>query len=378
MIQKKVTAMKKIVPRHTALLLIGALLSVMAACAAPQPTPQAASSDDAPTASPVSTSVPATVETSPAFPYREFVDAAQRAEEYFYECMNDSANSHYAVFEFISASALPYEKCMENEEIKALLSFGAEESGKAYLQRLADGEAILVRVHFYVEYQPEANYLGMQYSDGLNAVYILVPVDASSPCEQLSGWHSEQPEGYAPRRIEEADRLGLTTYQHRMLVHQCSAMAAAGLRDFTSPNDWSEEELYAYLYCRAQDFGIQEAAWQSENPSGYANMFLTIDFTPEDDWSMSTRFLPQEWPGFSQEQIRTYGAKLEKRAVPGYDSENPLWQFSRKDDQITAQLMLPDNTISQTYTFALHEGFDSSTVWNGRTYCIAGNAFSVT
>ena len=79
MIQKKVTAMKKIVPRHTALLLIGALLSVMAACAAPQPTPQAASSDDAPTASPVSTSVPATVETSPAFPYRESVDAAQRA-----------------------------------------------------------------------------------------------------------------------------------------------------------------------------------------------------------------------------------------------------------------------------------------------------------
>ena len=72
------------------------------------------------------------------------------------------------------------------------------------------------------------------------------------------------------------------------------------------------------LICTAarRNFGIQEAAWQSENPSGYANMFLTIDFTPEDDWSMSTRFLPQEWPGFSQEQIRTYDAKLEKRAVP--------------------------------------------------------------
>ena len=62
-----------------------------------------------------------------------------------------------------------------------MLSFGAEESGKAYLQRLADGEAILVRVHFYVEYQPEANYLGMQYSDGRTRFIFWFPLMHQAP-----------------------------------------------------------------------------------------------------------------------------------------------------------------------------------------------------
>lgn len=364
--------MKNHTPRQIVLLLAGTL-AVMTACNAPSPaSPSSESTVELQQASSTSTQAPAAEKTVPDLTYQESVNAARRAEEYFYEYMDGPQRDHYAILEYLSASTLPYSEYSANEELQAMLSFTAKNSDKTHLERLTDGEVLLVRVHFYVEYQPEANYLGMQYLDGLNAVYILVPVDEAKPCEWISSWHSEQPEGYAPRRIEEADALGLTTYQYRMLVHQCSALAAAGLQDFTSPKDWSEEELYAYLYYRAQDFGIEESAWQSENPSGYANKFLTIDFTPEDDWSMNIRFLPQDWPGFSEEEIRTYNAELESLSVPGYDSADFSWQFSREDEQITAQLTLPDGTISQTYTFAVHEGFDAFTVWNGRTYCING------
>ena len=359
----------------------GMLLAALAGCSTlPQPAGENASSSTA--ESTTSTQETATAEevTSPeealpeadgaaVFTYEQCQAAALRAQEYWCaDMITGQAAYRYAVAENVAASVVSYETCVYNERLLTLTSFGEE--GKRPLDRIYAGTDILVEVHFYVEYEPEINYQGPQYGDGLNAVYVLVPVDTTRPCEAISGWYSDQNgEGmFRPEQTVVAE--GLTLYQSRMLLHQCQAMAAAGLREFTSPADWTEEELYRYLYFRGQDFGFAEDTWQNHRLAiDNGNRLLTIDFTAEDDWYGNQRFLSAEWPGFPSEKIDDYLAGLDSGAVPGYIGENTGWQFRWEGDTLVARMSNENGYAVQEYRFQVYEGFAP---WNGRAYCVGG------
>ena len=303
------------------------------------------------------------------FTYEQCQAAALRAQEYWCaDMITGPAIYRYAVAENVAASVVSYETCIYNERLLTLTSFGEE--GERPLDRIYAGTDILVEVHFYVEYEPEINYQGPQYGDGLNAVYVLVPVDTTQPCEVISGWYSDQNGESMFRPEQTVVAEGLTIYQSRMLLHQCQAMAAAGLREFTSPADWTEEELYRYLYFRGQDFGFTEETWQNNRLAiDNGNRLLTIDFTAEDDWYGNQRFLSAEWPGFALENLEKYIAGLDRGAVPGYDGENTVWQFQWEGDTLAATMSNESGYAVQEYRFQVYEGFAP---WNGRAYCVGG------
>lgn len=307
------------------------------------------------------------------FSYAQQEDAALRAQRYWYNDMATGAASYRnALVDSVAASVVPYERCISNERLVTLVSFGAE--GKRPVDRIYAGTDLLVEVHFYVEYQPEIYYLGPQYGDGLNAVYILVPVDTSQPCEVISGWYYNQYGENIPRPGQTLMAEGLTIYQSRMVLHQCQAMAAAGVRAFTAPADWTEEELYRYLYYRGQDFGLAPEIWEDQTTArSYGNLILTIDFTPENDWSNNGRFLPGEWPGFSAENIEVYTDGLDGGAVPGYHKQSTGWQFGWDGDILNVKMNSDDGHALQRYRFRTCDGFAA---WNGRTYCIAGESLA--
>ena len=96
----------------------------------------------------------------------------------------------------------------------------------------------MVKVSFYVVYSPEADYGGPQYPDGTNSIYVFTPVDDARPCEAISGWYSTDSTAAIPELSDEARELNLNEWQHTMLVHQCRALAAAGITDFAAPADW--------------------------------------------------------------------------------------------------------------------------------------------
>ena len=368
--------MKKRPFLYRALALTAAAGMLLTGCTAA--APQSSIKENAPTAE---SAVTATEETSAeeeawpdatgaaVFSYAQQEDAALRAQQYWYSEMITESEAHrYALMDSVAASVVPYESCISNERLVTLVSFGEE--GKRPVDRIYAGTDLLVEVHFYVEYQPEICYLGPQYGDGLNSVYILVPVDTAQPCEVISGWYSDQYGANIPRPGQTLMAEGLTIYQSRMVLHQCQAMAAAGLREFTSPTDWTEEELYRYLYYRGQDFGLAPEIWQNQMTArSYANLILTIDFTPENDWSSNGRFLAGEWPGFSAENIEVYTANLDSGAVPGYRKQGAGWQFRWDGDILNVKMNGDGDYDVQRYRFRTCDGFAA---WNGRTYCIAG------
>lgn len=308
-------------------------------------------------------------EGAATFSYTQYEEATLRAQQYWYADMTTGPAAYRnALVDSVAASVVSYETCIYDEYLLPLLSLGEE--GKTPLDRVYVGTDILVEVYFYVEYQPEINYLGPQYGDGLNSVYILVPVDTAQPCEAVSGWQTKQMGERMPRPGQTLMADGLTIYQSRMVLHQCQAMAAAGLREFTSPADWTEEELYRYLYYRGQDFGLEEDIWQNkEVANSYANLLLTIDFTREDDWSHNNRFLEERWPGFSEESIEQYTAGLDSGAVPGYDGQRTGWQFGWDGDTLVAKLNSAAGYSTQEYRFQLYEGFMTL---DGRAVCVSG------
>lgn len=364
--------------------LAAALLAALGGC-----TPPAATEliqEESAVSTPAETPAPATEETADGteteaqaslpdpegaatFSYAQYEEAAQRAEQYWYDDMTTGPAAYcYAVAESVATSVVPYETCILNERLLILVSYGKE--GERALDRIYAGTDLLVEVHFYVEYEPEINYQGPQYGDGLMAVYILVPVDTAQPCEVISGWYSAQNGEKMPRPGQTLMADGLTIYQSRMLEHQCRALAQAGLRAFTSPADWSEEELYRYLYFRGQDFGEGEETWQKNMFAiSTGNRILTIDFTAEDDWYGNQRFLSAEWPGFTAESIEKYSAGLESCAVPGYAGEDTGWRFDWDGDTLVASMNSESGQVLQEYRFRIYEGFAP---WNGRTYCVGG------
>lgn len=376
--------MKKTFGRGAALVLAAALLAALGGCTPPAATEPI--QEESVVSTPSETPAPATEETADSaametqaslpdpegaavFSYAQYEKAAQRAEQYWYDDMTTGPAAYrYAVAESVATSVVPYEDCICSEQLLSMLSFGEE--GEKPLDRIYAGTDLLVEVHFYVEYESEMNYLGQQYGDGLTAVYILVPVDTAQPCEVISGWYSDQNGERMFRQDQGVVAEGLTIYQSRMLEHQCRALAQTGLREFTSPADWSEEELYRYLYFRGQDFGYTEAEWQNNRWAvSTGNRILTIDFTAEDDWYGNQRFLSAEWPGFTVESIEKYTAGLDSCAVPGYAGEDTVWQFDWDGDILVARMNSESGQALQEYRFQVYEGFAT---WDGRAYCVGG------
>lgn len=307
------------------------------------------------------------------FDYAQKEDAALRAQQYWYADMTTGPAAYrYAVVDSVAASVLDYDTCSGDGDLRAMLTYPSE--APTTLDRIYDGEGMLVQVHFYVEYQPEYNYLGPQYGDGACYVYIFVPVDAARPCETVSGWYSAQLGDLMLRPGQTTTAEGLTVPQSRMLLHQCRALAAAGLREFSSPEDWSEEQTYRYLYHRGQDYGYGEEEWQQKDrAANCANRLLTIDFTTGDDWYSNQRFFGGDWPGFDEQQRQTWQAGMDSGAVPGYRGLHTAWQFGWDGDTLVAKMQSENGVALQEYRFLVYDGFAG---WDGRTYCIGGRSLA--
>ena len=240
------------------------------------------------------------------------------------------------------------------------LNFLDTNANITYREQVDNGEAYLVKVSFYVVYAPEANYLGPQYSDGTNSIYVLVPADDAKPCEVLSGWRGDATSPAIPETSDEATALKLNEWQHTMLVHQCRALAAAGITDFTAPADWTEEQTAYYLAARGQDYGMTDTSWPGGDEQ-FANMLLTIDFTTEDDWSSNARFFALGWPGFGDTAP----------ALP--DTPAYTWAYARDGETLTATGSV-DGTPAVQYTFAIYPGTDLK--WDARTVCTGGRSLT--
>lgn len=243
-----------------------------------------------------------------------------------------------------------------DEEITALLDNTTDESGTSCRELVDSGKAYVVNVSFYVEYQPEVNYFGAQYPDGTNSVYVLVPASESDPCLLLSGWRSQNSTTpNIPELSDEARALKLNEWQYRMLTHQCSALAAAGITDFSTPADWTEEQLAYYLAARSRDSGPNPLGFLAD----YANAVLTIDFTTENDWSNNTRFVAADWPG-------TAVTADDLPATPDY-----TWEYETDGTTVTATGSV-DGAPAVRYTFAIYPGTELK--WDARTVCTGGQS----
>ncbi len=276
--------------------------------------------------------------------------AAERAANYWQMVLDENSIRYITTRVGMSGVVDP----ADDAEAAALLE--NTDGGADYRAKIDDGEAFLVKVSFYVVYSPEADYGGPQYPDGTNSIYVFTPVDDAQPCEAISGWYSTDSTAAIPELSDEARALQLNEWQHTMLVHQCQALAAAGITDFAAPADWTDEQTACYLAARGQDYSMTGANWPGSDEMP-ANMLLTIDFTEEDDWSSNARFFAADWPG--------YGA-----AAPALP-ETPAytWEYANDNGTITATGSV-DGTPAVQYTFTIYNGSDLK--WDARTVCTGG------
>lgn len=324
---------------------------LLAGCAAPasesasEPAASAAASEPAASSAALDPNrrEPADPET-----LRQQAAAANRAADFWQGCLDEEA-ARYLVARVGMAGVVDP---AQDADAAALLDSTGDRA------QLDSGEAFLVKVSFTIEYMPEMNYLGPQYGGGTNSVYILVPADENAACKPVSGWNVVDSTTAIPELSDEARALKLNEWQHTMLVHQCRALAAAGITDFAAPADWTQEQTALYLAARGQDYGLTGPDWPGANADA-ANMLLTIDFTTQDDWSSNTRFFAADWPGYGD----TVPALPE---TPDY-----TWAYERDGDTVTATASA-DGTPAVQYTFTVYNGTDLQ--WDARTVCTGGES----
>lgn len=224
--------------------------------------------------------------------------------------------------------------------------------------RLAAGCGQLVRVEDTRLYLPEAWYSGPQYSDGDTwGLYYCEPWGT----RKISDYHTDGSGPAQPDPGPEAEALGLTARQYTMLTHQVAALYAAGLTDFTSSADWTEEELYRYLAARLPDFGtgageldgMVDAAYQDE-----ARRILGIDFQGGAFYSTTQEGNTEPLP-----------ASLAKPADPPALPQLPAldWAYTRTGDTVTAAGSDANGAVVQQYTFGVAAATDLG--WDDRTWC---------
>ena len=325
---------------------------VLAGCAAP-----ASESAAEPTPEPAAAST--TLDANRREPFdpeylTQLSVAAERAANYW-QMVLDEESYRYITAQVGMAGAVDP---ADDEDLAALLDYSDTNHGTDYRAKIDSGEAFAVKVSFSVVYTPETDYIGPQYTDGTKSVYIFTPVDDAAECVPLSGWNSTQAGSAIPEISEEATALQLNEWQHTMLVHQCRALAAAGITDFATPADWTEEQTAYYFAARGQDFSMTGANWPGSDEMP-ANMLLTIDFTEEDDWSSNARFFAADWPGCGD----TAPALPE---TPTY-----TWAYANDNGTITA-IGSVDGTPTVQYTFTIYKGTDLK--WDARTVCTGGKS----
>lgn len=251
----------------------------------------------------------------------------------------------------------------DTEYISALLEETRRDDGTTWRDYLNDGQGALVKATFEAELTPEAWYLGKQYGEGRFHVYLIAPFDESQPCEVISGWQSaDDPNQSAHFEIlPMARELDLTNNQYRMLLHQCDALALAGIRNFAGPADWTQDELESYLYYRNRYF-YNEAD---------ALMILNLDFSDTADWNRLPDYL-------TYDELNALDFSAPKTAaLPGYtppeslESDDPgVWTFTREGLYITAEW-----PGVERYTFYVHNG-NASLKFDARTICVQGQSLS--
>ena len=324
---------------------------VLAGCAAP-----ASESAAGPTPEPESLAASTTLDANRREPFdpeylTQLSVAAERAANYWQTVLDEDAIRYITTRVGMSGVVDP----ADDEEAADLLDNPDAGSGTDYRTKIDDGEAFLVKVSFYVVYSPEADYGGPQYPDGTNSIYVFTPVDDARPCEAISGWYSTDSTAAIPELSDEARELNLNEWQHTMLVHQCRALAAAGITDFAAPADWTEEQTAYYLAARSRDYGPNLLGFTAEQ----ANRLLTIDFTAEDDWSSNARFFAIDWPG-------TTATADDLPETPAY-----TWAYANNNGTITATGSV-DGIPAVQYTFSIYNGSDLK--WDARTVCTGGKS----
>lgn len=330
---------------------------VLAGCAAPAPESAAATPE--PTAEPAASTTLDANRREPFDPeYLTQLSLAATRAANFWQAKLDALS-----YRFLTATVGMSGVVDPNDDTDAAeyLNFLDTNANTTYREQVDNGEAYLVKVSFYVVYAPEADYLGPQYGDGTNSIYVLVPADDAKPCEVLSGWGSTETTAAIPETSDEAAALKLNEWQHTMLVHQCRALAAAGITDFSTPADWTDEQTAYYLAARGQDYGLTDATGYPGKDSQTANLLLTIDFTTEADWYSNARFFAIDWPGYGDTAP----------ALP--DTPAYTWAYERDGTTLTATGSV-DGTPAVQYTFTIYNGTDLK--WDARTVCTGGRSLT--
>lgn len=279
--------------------------------------------------------------------------AAERAANYWQHQLDENAIFYMTARVGMSGVVDP----ADDAELAELLDNIAASDGTDYRARLDDGDGFVVKVSFYVVYSPEYNYSGVQYTDGTNSIYIYTPVDDGAECIPLSGWKSAQNGSAIPETSDEARALKLNEWQYTMLTHQCRALAAAGIIDFTSPADWTDEQMAYYLAARSRDYGPNQLGFDAD----HANMMLTIDFTEEDDWSNNIRFFAADWPGTT----------VLAEDLP--DTPYYAWEYEGDGKAVTATGSV-DGTPAVQYTFSVYPGTELK--FDARTVIVGGHSLT--
>lgn len=247
----------------------------------------------------------------------------------------------------------------DKEELVPILD-GKRADGTTWRDYLEEGYGMLVKVDFQVEYQPEVNYTGPQYSDGQHYVYLIVPYDETDGVKELSGWLGTDD---GNREIlPEASALKLTNIQYRMLMHQCAALATAGVTDFTTPADWTLQQVYTYDRIRSLVSGNAELGSDAR---------MNLDFSDTMDWDAPSPYLT-ELANMPPEEGSRYLQEVGKHTLPGYEGHSVTsmegWTLTREGDTITAEW-----PGAARYTFRVYNG-DPNLKFDARTIIVGGEA----
>lgn len=365
--RQRLAALWDTAPKHRGRLLL-AVLALTACCAGGLVACRTADAGPQDEQEPAATAAPEPSETAnpivtpepPPVSMEAGAAAVRRGADFLWSEYLTDGNGYYY---HSGACGLVEPEDYDTEYISALLEETRRDDGTTWRDYLNDGQGALVKATFEAELTPEAWYLGKQYGEGRFHVYLIAPFDESQPCEVISGWQSaDDPNQSAHFEIlPMARELDLTNNQYRMLLHQCDALALAGIRNFAGPADWTQDELESYLYYRNRYF-YNEAD---------ALMILNLDFSDTADWNRLPDYL-------TYDELNALDFSAPKTAaLPGYtppeslESDDPgVWTFTREGLYITAEW-----PGVERYTFYVHNG-NASLKFDARTICVQGQSLS--
>lgn len=312
-----------------------ALGLLLAGCAGRQTPPgQGASGPaSAPPAAAVSGSEPA--EAASRAPGEAELDETLR--EWY-----DADSGRYSDFEVQSAAVVE----RESWDGCPLIDQALDAGGRTWRNYLAADEGRrLFTAEILAQYTPETAICGPQYSDGIWTVWgVLEPQGSVEAVEYCTVTHITEREDPAGPRARE---LELTADQWAMAQRQLRALAACGVwRDYTSPADWSAEELARWLAIRIRDWPFTSRDSLEEWD---IVLLLQADFSPENGaWGgIDTSLAPAKLAGPVELPADAPDADL--------FMQDCTVDWSREGDELVARLtaVLTGQTVRMEYRFGL-------------------------